>query len=59
MSECWILKRKEERKSQLSSNACTAVKSSLMPVHFEKPEVEVKRSDSELIRIVNYIIVVQ
>ena len=50
MSQCWILKRKEERKSQLSSNACTAVKSTLKPVYFEKPEVQVKRSESKLIK---------
>ena len=50
MSECWTLKRKEERRSQLSSNACTAVKSTLKPVYLENSEVEVKRSESEFIK---------
>ena len=50
MSECWTLKRKEERRSQLSSNACTAVKSNLKPVYLENSEVEVKRSESEFIK---------
>ena len=50
MSECWTLKRKEERRSQLSSNACTAVKNILKPVYLENSEVEVKRSESEFIK---------
>ena len=47
ISECWVLKRKNEQKVKTYPNACSAIKSTLQPLNNAEPQL--KRSESEFL----------
>ena len=47
ISECWVLQRKRENKSQ-GSITCNVSKEPLMPIEIENPNVKVSKSQSDI-----------